>query len=125
MRLELGSVVRDDVLVRGDDRLAGTECGRDERPGRLVATHQFDDDVDLGRGHEMRRRVRQQVCRDPGRAGLRQVAARHADDLERRSVGRRQAVMAVQHPADDGATHGAGAQDSDAQRGVCGHREEW
>ena len=47
-RLELRAVVGDDVLVRGDDRLAGAERGGDQRPGGLVAAHELDDDVDLG-----------------------------------------------------------------------------
>jgi len=46
-------VMRDDVLVGGDDRLAHREGGGDERVGRFVAAHQLDDDVDLVIGDEM------------------------------------------------------------------------
>ena len=93
-RFQLRAVVGDDVLVRGDDRLAGREGGRDERVRGLVAAHQLDDDVDVGRGHEVGRRVGQQLGRDPGLAGLVEVAAGHADELERRAVGRRGAGRA-------------------------------
>ena len=61
-----GAVMGDDVLVRGDDRLAGAERRRDQGVGRLVAAHQLDDDVDLGVGDEVGRRVGQEVRRDPG-----------------------------------------------------------
>ena len=50
----------DDVLVGRDDRLAGAERGGDQRPRRLVAAHDLDDDVGVGVGHEVGRGIGQE-----------------------------------------------------------------
>ena len=69
--LELRAVVGDDVLVGGDDRLAGAERRRDQRAGRLVAAHHLDDDVVSRVGDEVGRGVGQD-----GRIGCRRSRAR-------------------------------------------------
>ena len=66
-------------------------------------------------------RVGQQLGRDAGLAGLVEVAAGDADELERRPIGGVEAGRAREERPDDRATHGAGAQDSDAQGGVGRH----
>ena len=58
--------------------LPAPQRGHDQRPGRLVAAHHLDDDVDLRVGDEVGRRVGQQVGRDAGRAGPVEVADRDA-----------------------------------------------
>ena len=47
----------DDVLVRGDDRLSGTERRRDKRVSRFVAAHELDDDIRVGVGDQVSRGV--------------------------------------------------------------------
>jgi hypothetical protein len=74
-------VVGDDVLVRGDDRLPRTERCRDERVSRLGAAHQLDDDVRVGIGNEMRRRVGQEGRRQPPPASGVDVTDGDPDEL--------------------------------------------
>ena len=63
-RLQLRAVVGDDVLVRGDHRLAGPERRGDEGVGRLVAAHQLHDDR-----RSRDRRPGGPARRSPGRPG--------------------------------------------------------
>ena len=44
--VELGTDVREQFLVRGDDRLAVGERGEDQLAGRLDATDRLDDEID-------------------------------------------------------------------------------
>ena len=45
---ELGAVLGEQLLVAGDDRLAGLEGGEDEVAGGLDAADELDDEVDVG-----------------------------------------------------------------------------
>ena len=89
-----GTVVGDDVLVGGDDRFAAAERGGDQGSRRLVATHQLDDDVGLGRGDQVGRRIGQEIGRNAGTARAIEVPAGDADEHQgprrrRRTVDRR------------------------------------
>ena len=53
--LQLGAVVGEEMLVRGDHGAPVGEGGRDQRPRRLVAAHDLDDHVDVGARDEVRR----------------------------------------------------------------------
>ena len=75
-------MVGDDVLVRGDDGLAGRQGGRDQRPGRLIATHELDHDVRLRRRDEVRGCVGEQCLGETGSHRPPDVADRHAHQLE-------------------------------------------
>ncbi len=77
-----GAVVGDDVLVGGDDALAHRQGRGDQRVGRLVAAHQLDDDVDLGVGHQVGRRVRDHRGRNAGRDRAFDVADRDGAEHE-------------------------------------------
>ena len=52
-------MVRQHVLVGGDDGLAGTKRRSHERVSGLVAAHQLDDDIDAVVRHEMSRGIGQ------------------------------------------------------------------
>ncbi len=52
--VELGAVVGQQLLVGGDDRLAGSERSEHQRAGRFDATDDLDDDVDVGIGDDGR-----------------------------------------------------------------------
>ena len=119
-RLELGAVVGDDVLVGGDHGLAHRQRRRDQRPRRLVAAHQLDDDVDVVVGHEVRRGVGQE--RRPGARGraaratsrtATAVSSSAAPSAGRSSAGRSRSA------ANDLASDGPRAEDGDAQRGAA------
>ena len=109
-------MVRDDVLVRGHDRFAGTERRRDERSGGLVATHQFDDDIRFGIGDQMGRRVRQPFGRDAARPGCREVSTGHTGQGERGAVGSGQSFRELEQRTDHLTADGPGAEDTDTQR---------
>ena len=64
--------------------LPAPQRGHDQRPGRLVAAHHLDDDVVLRVGHEVGRRVGQQVAPDAGLPGALQVADGDRDEGDRR-----------------------------------------
>ena len=82
-RLELGSVMGDDVLVRGHDRLPRAERRRDQGVRRFVAAHQLDDDVGVGIGDEMGRARRSAgPAGRPAPAGAVDVADGDPDELE-------------------------------------------
>ena len=114
-------MVREHVLVRGDDRLAGAERGRDQRAGRFVAAHQLHDDVGVVRGD--------QVCRGVGEhlggqtALARRVEVAHGDRRQHQAaaVGRRQAIAQLAQPSNHLRPDGSGSEDGDAQRGAA-HR---
>ena len=119
-RLELRAVVGDDVLVGGDDGLAHRQRGGDQRVGRLVATHQLDDDVDVVVGHEVGRRVgddrRRASRRRPHGPTSRTATAaswRAAPSDGRSSSG------PVEERADDLAPDGPRAEHGDAQPGAA------
>ena len=133
-RLEIRAVMGEHVLVGRHDGLAGREGGRDERPGRLVATDQLDDDVHVGRGDEVRRRVGQQVLRNPGRGVSVHVADGDPRELERPAVaGRsRQSFRRLKQGTDDLAADAPGAEHADAKGRAVGdgrlpgqHRPKW
>ena len=119
-RLELRSVVGDDVLVGGDDALAHRQRGADEGVGRLVAAHQLDDDIDLVAGHQVGRRVRDQAGRKTRRDGTIDVAHGDRRQLERHAISGSQPVRPVEQRRDHLASDGPRAQDRDAQ-GAAAH----
>ena len=113
-RLELRPMPGDHVLVRRDDRLAGGERGGDEGPGRLLAAHDLDDHVGRA-GHEVRRRVGQQVRRHAAAGCPRQVPCRHANELERACPGSESRRSTLQQPGHDLAPDRARAEHGNAQ----------
>ncbi len=115
-RLEVRAVMGKDVLVRGHDRLAGTERRRDERPSRLVAAHDLDHDVHLGIRDEVGRAVGQQVGRDPGRAGAGKVADGDATDRDAAAISGDETVGMREHAIDHGTSHRPGTEQGDTQR---------
>ncbi|MEJ7695916.1 MAG: hypothetical protein WKF78_04645 [Candidatus Limnocylindrales bacterium] len=114
--LEFRTVMGEDVLVRGDDRLAGPQRRRDQGPGRLVAAHDFDDHIHVRVGNEMGRRVGQQVTRKLALAIRPEVPDRDARQEQRRTVGGRQSFTSGLQRFDDGETDGARPEQPDAQR---------
>jgi hypothetical protein len=109
-------VAGDDVLVRGDDRFAGTERRRDERMGGLVAAHELDDHVRVRRPDKMGRCVGQQLTGDARCASSIEVAAGDTGKDHGGAVGGRDTIGSLQDAADDGATDRAGAEDGDTER---------
>jgi hypothetical protein len=115
--LELRAVVRDDVLVGGDDRLAGAERGRDQRVGGLVAAHQLADDVDVGVGHQVGGRVGEQLGREVRGTLAVDRSNGHAGQLES-GIARAQAIGSLAEGAYDLAADGTGAEHGDAEGGA-------
>jgi hypothetical protein len=109
-------MVRDDVLVGGHDGLAGSKCGHEQRLGRLIAAHHLDDDVDLGIGHEVRRRIGQQIRRDAALAGSVEIADGDANQCQHGSVGAHEATRAAVEPVRDGAPDRPRAEHGHAHR---------
>ena len=100
--------------------------------GRLVATHQLDDDVDVVVGHQVRRRVGQDSAGMPARGGAPDVAHGDGGELEGGAIGRRQSPGRSRSARDDLAPDGPRAEHADAQRaplmtgsGGSRHRSEW
>ena len=120
-RLQRRAVVRDHVLVGGDNALARPQRRRDQRPGRLVAAHQLHDDVHLGVRHEVRRRVRDDRGRDAARDHAIHELVGDARERQPDAVERRQLVRSLEEGADDGPADGARAEHRDAKGGRPGH----
>ena len=118
---ELRAVVRDDVLVRRDDRLAGTERGRDQGVRRFVAAHQLDDDVGVVRSDQVCRGVGEHLRRQTALAGRVEVPDGDRRQLQGAAVGRRQAIAQLAQSANHLCPDGSGSEDDDAQRGPA-HR---
>ena len=79
---QLGPVRGEQLLVAGDDRLAGLEGGEDELAGRLDAPDELDDEVDLGVVDDRGRVGGEELRRERDRARLVQVAHGDPSDLE-------------------------------------------
>ena len=121
-RLQLRAVMGDDVLVRGHDRLAGPERGRDERPGRLVAAHDLDDDVGVRVGHEVGRGVGEERGGQAGLARSVEVADRDPGHVQRGPVRAGEALRVRGQAVEDGAADGARPEHADAQRRTAHER---
>ena len=98
---ELGPARGDELLVRGDDRLAGAEQLEHVVAGRLEPAHHLGDDRDLGVVADLGEVGR---GRDVAVALLRRVADERADDAQpvpgrALDVGR----LVAQEPVDGGA----------------------
>ena len=70
-REQLGADVGEQLLVAGDDRLAGLERGRDQLAGGFDAADHLDDEIDVGILDDAHRvagehALRQARCRDRG-----------------------------------------------------------
>jgi hypothetical protein len=109
-------VLRDDRLVRGDDRLAGTERGGDERPSGFEAAHELDDDIRVGVSDEVGGRVGQQECRDSVRSRPLDVPHGHGGHDQRAAVGGHQAIRVVEEAVQHGAPDRASTEDGDPKR---------
>ena len=114
-------MVRDDVLVRRDDRLAGTERGRDQRVRRFVAAHQLDDDVGVVGGDQVRRGVGEHSGGRPRSRARVEVPYGDRRQLQGAAVGRSQAIAQLAQSANHLCPDGSGSEDDDAQRGPA-HR---
>ena len=114
-------MVRDDELVCGDDRLAGSERGRDQRVGGFVAAHQLHDDIGVVRGDEVRRRVGEHLGRQTALPRRVEVANGDRRQLESTAVGRRQAIAQLAQASNHLRPNGSGSEDGDAQRSAT-HR---
>ena len=79
---QVRSDVGEQLLVRGDDRLAPLDGLEDQSPCRLDAADELDDEVDVRVSHHRRRIVGEQRGVDSG-TRPRGVSDRHAHDLER------------------------------------------
>jgi hypothetical protein len=101
-------VVREEVLVGGDDGLPGLKRGKDERPRGLVASEQLDHDVDAWIGDDVCRSIGQEVARQP-------PVARRVD-VPNRDRGDHESVAERRQAAHDGRPHSACAEQTDAQR---------
>ena len=89
---------------------------RDERPRRLVAAHDFDDDVRVGVGYEVGRGVGQQRWREAIVGAPVQASHGDAGEGERAAVVRAQPVGMLDERIDDGPADRAGPEHRDAQR---------
>jgi hypothetical protein len=124
--LQLWTVMCEHVLVRGDDRLAGAERRRDQRPCRLVTADQFHDDVGVRGGHEVSRRIGEQLGRQAGRT--RPIDVPHGDpgEGEFSAVGRHQLRSTLQECPRDLPTHRSCAEQRDPERsGAHPHLRRW
>ena len=81
-REQLGSVPRDELLVRGDDGLAGVEQLAHVPACRLQAAHHLRDHVDLGVVAHVREVRREHAVSDGERPLLRRVADERAHDAQ-------------------------------------------
>ena len=79
---QLLAEVREQLLVRGDDRLARLQRGEDEPTGRLDPTDHLDDDVDGRVGHHRVGIVREQTRSEIEIALLGDVVHGDLADLE-------------------------------------------
>ncbi len=113
--LQLGPVMGDHVLVRGDHALAGLQGRADQRAGRLVAAHRLDDHVDVRVGHHVGRGIGEDGLRDAEGDGPVGELLRDRGQDERSAVQGREAGGPVEERADDLAADGSGADDTDAQ----------
>ena len=114
--LQFRPVVGDHVLVRRDDRLAGAQGRRYERPRRLVAADELDDDVGVGIRDEVGRSVGQKV---PGQAiapAPDDIADRDGDHGEWGPIGGDDPVRVMQQRLEHGTADGPRAEHGDAQR---------
>ncbi len=79
---QLLTEVREQLLVRGDDRLARLQRGEDEPARRLDPTDHLDHDVDAGIAHDRVGVVREEAGREVEIALLGDVVHRDLADLE-------------------------------------------
>ena len=114
-RFEFGAMVGDDVLVGGDDGLAGREGGGDEGVGGLVAAHQFDDDVVVVGRDDVRGRVGDDGRRDAGGDDAVGELVGHGSEGQGRAVERRQPFGSFEEGANHGSAHGTRAEHGDAK----------
>ena len=116
---ELGTVGREQRLVRRHDVGARVDRLQQVLPRRLDASHELDHDV--GADDERLGIRREELARQVDVAGRIDVADGDPDELESGSgaVGELVAVLAQQRC--DLRAHGSGAEERDAQAAVVGH----
>ena len=107
-----------------DRLLASPRYGERMAARWLDAAHQLDDDVRLGIGHDVGRRVGQELARQTVAPRPGDIADRDGDDVDGRAIGRHESVRMVEQALEDGATHRARAEHGDAQRRSA-HRWGW
>ena len=81
-REQLGPDVGEQLLVAGDDRLAGLERGRDQLAGGLDAADHLDDEIDVGILDDAHRVTGEHPVRQRDAAIAGEVAHGDAGDLE-------------------------------------------
>ena len=120
--LEFRAVVRDDVLIRGDNALAGGERRGDQGAGRLIAAHQLHDHVHVRVRDEVRGRVGHDRRRDAARDHAVHELVGNAREDQLGAVERRQPVCALQKGTNDRSADGARTEHRDTEGGHAGHR---
>ena len=90
---------RDQLLVRGNHRLAGFERGRDQLVRRVDAPHHLDDDIEIGIEHDAHRIRREHLRGELRVARLGRIPHRDAPDGNAHAgAGRDRVGMIVEQP---------------------------
>ena len=110
---QFGTVRGDDLLVGGDDRLAGRHCRQQELPRRFMTADELHHHVDVGIRHDGGRVAGEQVRRH-ARSGALGAADRHGDRSEFHAAARRDVGPALRQQPHERRSDRAAAQDADA-----------
>ena len=111
---QLDADVGQQLLVRGDDRLAAGQRGGDQLAGRLDAADDLDDDVDVGIGDDVVGVAGQHAGRQVDVTVARQVADGDAGDLELHARAGLDLLGLGGDQPDERGTDVAAAEDPDA-----------
>ena len=111
---DLGTDVREQLLVRGDNRLAVLECREDQLARRLDAADDLDDEVDRRILDDFRGVAGEQALGDRHGALTRQVAHGDTCDLEAQARASLDGSRALFDEPDERAADVATTEDADA-----------
>ena len=103
-----------DLFVGRHHVLAALDGLQDQRPGRLLTTNDFDDDVDF-RIVDNRQRIGNQRRGQTDRARLVRIADEHFADLHRAADASFERVALVQEHSGDAAADGPQAEQPNTQ----------